>query len=467
MLVKIHGSIKLSFQKDYLPPTFVIIFTSHCADSLNLACISIIFPWIQPFLHNDAVLVAASTRLISALHVQPRIRSSGTSEPKRKLVSLCTKRCMLRRLRRAHNTIAVVRLNHVYNQVLSQLCHCSNTSYILLLHSPTMRSNTALIAFATHISLVLAAALHHPETPNRREISSNLQNILANTDKSNAYTYPTDLTRGILPKPIHSHNDYWRDVPFYTALSYGCVSIEADVWYLPSIKDSTLFVGHEMSALTTARTFDSLYIQPILSVLSRENPSTEFVTSKTKNGVFDTNPGQTLYLFVDVKTAGSTTFPEVIKALQPLRDGGWLTTYNGTAVTPGAVTVIGTGNTPLDQVQGVDNRDYFYDAPLSLLGSTFSYITADVSPIASTDFTAVFGIINGTTFNSTQLALLDSQIKTAKSKGIAPRYWDTPDWPIATRNAVWSILVEHGTGLVNADDLAHAAGFGGINGFWG
>jgi hypothetical protein len=328
--------------------------------------------------------------------------------------------------------------------------------------------NTALTLLVARTSLVLAAPLLYPQaSPKRLDLSFTLQNILANTDKNNAYKYPTDLTRGILPRPLHSHNDYWRDLPFYTALSYGCISIEADVWYLPAINDSTLFVGHEMSALTTARTFDSLYVQPILDTLNRENPSTDFVKSKTKNGVFDTAPEQTLYLFVDVKTSGDTTFREVVKTLQPLRDGGWLTTYDGTTVTQRAVTVIGTGNTPLDLIQGVENRDYFYDAPLSLLDSTFSNITADVSPIASTNFQAVFGSINGTTFTAAQLALLDSQIQTAKRKGIAPRYWETPAWPIATRNAVWSTLVAHGTGLVNADDLAEAAGFDGIGGFWG
>lgn len=66
-----------------------------------------------------------------------------------------------------------------------------------------------------------------------------LQNILLNTDKSDKYHYPTDFTRGIIPKPFHSHNDYWRDVPFYTGLSYGAVSTEADVWLI----NGTLYVG--------------------------------------------------------------------------------------------------------------------------------------------------------------------------------------------------------------------------------
>jgi hypothetical protein len=219
-------------------------------------------------------------------------------------------------------------------------------------------------------------------------------------------------------KPIHSHNDYWRDIPVYTAISTGCVSIESDVW----LYNGTLYVGHEPSALTPARTFQSLTIEPILSILNHQNPASPFVTSTSKNGVFDGYSSQTLYLFVDVKTAGETTWPYVVQGLQPLRDAGYLTTYNGTGVTYGPVTVIGTGNTPLDQVQDKTFRDYFYDAPIPLLGTTFSNITSDVSPIASTDFTAVFGTITGTTFNSTQLATLRSQIATAKNKGILTRF---------------------------------------------
>lgn len=263
-------------------------------------------------------------------------------------------------------------------------------------------------------------------------------------------------------KAIHSHNDYWRDLPFYTALSYGCVSVEADVWLYSDI----LYVGHEASALTSTRTFDSLYVQPILDTLHRENPTSEFVTSTTKNGVFDTASSQTLYLWVDVKTNGAQTWPFVVKALQPLRDAGYLTTYNGSTINSGPVTVIGTGNTPLDQVQPVSERDYFWDAPIPTLGTTFSNITATVSPIASTDFVPQFGTIDGTTFNETQLALLREQIAIAAAKGIKVRYWDTPGWPISTRNAVWTTLIEEGVGLLNADDLAGASGVADQGRYW-
>jgi hypothetical protein len=172
-------------------------------------------------------------------------------------------------------------------------------------------------------------------------------------------------------------------------------------------------------------------------VLQRENPNSTFLTEgPTKNGVYDTDSSQTLYLYVDVKTDGEETFPFVIEELEPLRAAGFLTTWNGTGITPGAVTVIGTGNTPLNQIQGVEPRDYFYDAPIPYLGTTFSNITSNVSLTANWDFGDVFGEVRNQTFNATQTKILEEQVATAHAKGIAVRYWDLPGWPIGTRNAV-------------------------------
>jgi hypothetical protein len=288
-------------------------------------------------------------------------------------------------------------------------------------------------------------------------ISTPLQSVLSQIgSNSSLYNYPTHLTQGIIPKAVHSHNDYWRPLPFWSALAIGAVSIEADVW----LYNGTLHVGHEQSALTDARTFDSLYIQPILSVLRLQNPNSSFVTSPpTKNGVYDTSSGQTLYLFVDVKTDGPTTWPYVVKALAPLRAAGYLTTFNGTAVVSGPVTVMGTGNTPLNQVQGVSPRDYFWDAQVPTLNTTFSNITKEVSPIASTDFAVQFGSVPDGQFNSTQMALLTSQVAVAHAKGIAVRYWDQPGWPVSTRNAIWRTLWDAGVDLINVDDLEGVSNF--------
>ncbi|KAF2179835.1 hypothetical protein K469DRAFT_673641 [Zopfia rhizophila CBS 207.26] len=305
------------------------------------------------------------------------------------------------------------------------------------------------------LSLLISSLLSKSIASTIPDVSNTLQNILKNTDKSNKYTYPTDLTRGIIPKPFHSHNDYWRDIPFYSGLSYGAISTEADVWLI----NGTLYVGHELSALTDERTLESLYINPILDTLHRQNPVTKFAPSPTRNGVFDADSGQTLYLFIDLKTPGTSTWPAVLSALSPLLKENHLTIYDGTTYIPGPVTVIGTGNTPLSAVQSANPRYAFYDAPLPLLSFEFSNITANDSPIASTSFGSQFGRVVSQEMNSTQLEKLRGQVRTAHEKGIKVRYWDTPGWPVGTRNAVWRTLVDEGVDLLNVDDLEGCAEF--------
>ncbi|KAF2125357.1 hypothetical protein P153DRAFT_370029 [Dothidotthia symphoricarpi CBS 119687] len=286
--------------------------------------------------------------------------------------------------------------------------------------------------------------------------SGALQNILGNTDRSEKYHYPTDFTRDLLPKPFHSHNDYWRERPYWTGLSYGAVSTEADVWLI----NGTLYVGHEPSALTKHRTLESLYIEPILDTLQRMNPETPFVQPGEQNGVFDTSSAQTLYLFIDIKTAADETWPAVLRALEPLRSGDWLSTYDGKRFFSNPVTVIGTGNTQLSDVQKYMPRDVFFDAPLASLGEDkYAKLTANESPIASTNFASSFGELRKRAFNDTQLNLLRKQLDAAHAKGIKARYWNQPAWPVGTRNFVWRLLWDEGVDFLNVDDLKGAAEF--------
>lgn len=177
-----------------------------------------------------------------------------------------------------------------------------------------------------------------------------------------------------------------------------------------------------------------------------------------RSGVWDTTPEQTVYLFIDVKTSGRETFQAVITALKPLRDAGYLTSLvDNRTMTMGPVTVIGTGNTPFDMVGPVADRDYFFDAPLDSLNELqFADITSFISPIASADFEAAVGLVKEVTdpvLTDAQLGVLREQIATAESRGIGARYWNTPYFPIRTRDAVWRTLLREGVFLLNADDL--------------
>ncbi|KAL8376217.1 hypothetical protein RB595_007364 [Gaeumannomyces hyphopodioides] len=270
--------------------------------------------------------------------------------------------------------------------------------------------------------------------------------------------YPTDFLRDVQPIPCHSHNDYWRKVPLFSALHAGCIGVEADVWLLGPASNDTLLVGHETAALQPNRTFRSLYVDPLVRILERQNPSHRFY-NESRRGVFDVDPAQTLALLVDVKTDGAATWREVVRELEPLRSRGWLSRFDGGKVTYGPVTVVGTGNTPFDVlVANSTYRDYFFDAPLDQLGDDAgSKYDSTNSYYASVQFGKSIGSAWFGELHPDQQRKLHEQVAAAHRKGLKARYWDLPAWPIHVRNGVWSNLAKAGVDLLNVDDLKSAS----------
>jgi len=101
-------------------------------------------------------------------------------------------------------------------------------------------------------------------------------------------------------------------------------------------------------------------------------------------------------------------------------------------------------------------RDYFFDAPLGKLDSTF---TPALSPIASGDYQLLVGWDGKSPANVTILETIADQVNQAHAAGIMTRYWDTPLTPIYARDAVWRALLSQGSDLLNGDDLQAAAAF--------
>ncbi|KAL0944155.1 uncharacterized protein CTRU02_202042 [Colletotrichum truncatum] len=255
----------------------------------------------------------------------------------------------------------------------------------------------------------------------------------------------------VVPIPCHSHNDYWRRRPVFSALQAGCIGIEADVW----LYGTDLFVGHDKWSLRERNTFASLYVDPLVRLLEERNSDFDNTTEQRPRGIYESNPDQTLVLLVDLKTSGAETWPQVVHQLEPLRERGWLSTVIDGKVSYGPITVVGTGNTPFEMVvENATYRDTFFDAPLTKLGShnfnpTNSYYT-------SVSFKKAIGTVWFGDLSEVQLGKLKAQIKQAHLRGLKVRYWDLPAWPISIRNHIWEILVREGVDILNVDDLKGA-----------
>lgn len=305
--------------------------------------------------------------------------------------------------------------------------------------------------------------------------------------------WPTDRSREIVAVNCHSHNDYWRPIPLFSALQAGCVGIEADVWLF----DEELYVGHTTSALTSRRTLRSLYIDPLVEILEQQNPVTPFhrTPDNPPHGVFDTDPGQDIVFLIDFKTDGAATWPAVVKQLAPLRDRGYLTYFNGRDIVPGPITVVGTGNAPFNLVTANSTyRDIFFDAPLerlvvddddddkadedlvrvssapakgrstslgqghsgmpdTLKSNTFNLTN---SYYASVSFKKAVGFPWPFHFTDNQMETIRKQVRVAHRHGLKVRYWSIPGWPLSLRNHIWRILAQEGVDMLNVDDLAAA-----------
>lgn len=270
--------------------------------------------------------------------------------------------------------------------------------------------------------------------------------------------YPLDVFRSVLPVPCHSHNDYWRRTPLFAALGSGCVSIEADIWSY----GGDLLVGHTQWTLNQNITLQTMYIDHLVGILETVNAPTILSKSRAEPlGVFYADPKQTLTLLVDFKTTDLETWTLLHQQLQPLRERGYLTHWNGTHRVERPITIVASGGADFNLI--VANRTYrdiFLDAPLDALedesddppASIFKYNSSN-SHFASVNFAKSLGVVLHSTLSDKQTERLRNQIRNARERNLVPRYWGTPRWPRGLRDAIWAVLIQEQIGLLNVDDL--------------
>jgi len=230
----------------------------------------------------------------------------------------------------------------------------------------------------------------------------------------------------VIQPRAHSHNDYEHARPLLDALARGFCSVEADIWLV----DGALLVAHDRSSVDPGRTLDRLYLRPL------------WERFQANGGHIYAEPAA-FTLLIDIKNTGADTFRVLDRQLAAYAP--MLTTFTNDATTPGAVTVIISGDRATDVILASSPRRAGIDGRLPDLDGT---LNRHQMPLVSDNWILHFGWKGPGAMPADEAAKLAAIVAKAHARGMRVRFWSIPQ-----TEAVWSRLYDAGVDLLNADDL--------------
>jgi len=239
---------------------------------------------------------------------------------------------------------------------------------------------------------------------------------------------PLTVAQPGIPLPAHSHNDYERPRPLFSALQLRFASVEADIYLV----NDELLVGHDPQDLMPGRTLRNLYLEPLRLIVMR--------------GAGQVYPETTtpLILLVDIKTEAEATYQALERALAPYER--FLTRFTPEGTELGAVTVVVSGNRSRETMANQAERFSGYDGSLADL--TAGNIDSNLMPLVSNNWDDVFTWRGGNAMPENERQQLTTLVELARENDVKLRFWNTPDIP-----PVWEVLYDAGVDLINADRI--------------
>ncbi|MBI2827168.1 MAG: hypothetical protein HYX69_21055 [Planctomycetia bacterium] len=232
------------------------------------------------------------------------------------------------------------------------------------------------------------------------------------------------------PKPLanaHAHNDYEHERPLFDALDHGFCSVEADIYLV----DGALLVAHNRRDVKPGRTLEALYLDPLLARV-RANGGRVF------------RDGPPFTLLIDIKADGERAYAALVERLASYAE--MLTVVRDGQARPGAVTVVISGDRPIDRIAADDVRYAGIDGRMSDLDSD---APANLMPLVSDNWISHFRWRGTGEMPEAERAKLRGFVAKAHAKGRRVRFWAIP-----ANAAMWSELSNAGVDLINTDDLA-------------
>lgn len=231
------------------------------------------------------------------------------------------------------------------------------------------------------------------------------------------------------PILLHSHNDYERTQPFWEAYNEHFDSIEADVYCI----DGTLYVSHDRKDIEPERTFETLYLEPVLKVFG-SNGDRPWAGSEQK-----------LQLLIDIKEMTEPTLDALTELLDAHRD------VFDPAANPYAVRVVMTGNIPKPE-DFANYPDYiFFDGNLDLeyTDDQLQRIALFSAPFYKYSFWRGHGKGSRKGWEKVSAA-----VAHAHARGKPIRFWGAPE-----SESVYRTFYSRGIDYMNSDRPAECALF--------
>lgn len=242
---------------------------------------------------------------------------------------------------------------------------------------------------------------------------------------------PAKSPMPLLPS-AHSHNDYERRRPLWDALDSGVCSVEADIYLI----GGQLLVAHERAATSQDRTLENMYLAPLQKRV-REH----------RGNVYD-RPVE-FSLLVDIKSEPDAVYPVLKKVLMRYRS--MLTEFSGTHIRRGAITVVLSGERPIQQVSAEKRRWWALDGRLPDLDTN---PPASLYPWVSSSWLPTFSWRGEGEIPAAEAEKLKAFVDRAHAQGRRIRFWGTGDNPKG-----WAVLQTAGVDILNADDLPKLRAF--------
>jgi hypothetical protein len=243
----------------------------------------------------------------------------------------------------------------------------------------------------------------------------------------------------IIPVPenqslAHSHNDYARDRPLLEALEHEFDGIEADIFLV----DGELLVGHTTAELRPERTLTAMYLEPLRQRIEKNN------------GTVYPDKKKPLILLIDLKAQGEETFRVLRELLGSY--ASFLTRIENRTVVRGAVTIVISGDRPVERIASAEPRLAFVDGRLSDLEN--GRADPKLYPMISDRWGAHFTWQGTGEVSAKERDKLRNLVEQTRANGSVLRFWGLPD----TR-ASWELLWEHGVDIIGTDQPGDLARF--------